>query len=98
MEREFDTYFWGPLLVTRAFAPSLRRHGGGVVNVLSLLSREHRPNYGAYSASKAASWAMSNVIRQELAPSDVTVDPTPASPRLLSRGQAASSSSAPGSS
>jgi NAD(P)-dependent dehydrogenase (short-subunit alcohol dehydrogenase family) len=73
VERELATNFWGPLLVTRAFAPSLSKHGGAVVNVLSLLSWEHRPNYGAYSVSKAASWAMSNVIRQELASSGVTV-------------------------
>lgn len=51
IQREFDTNFWGPLLVTRAFAPSLSRHGGGAVSVLSLLSWEHRPSYGAYSAS-----------------------------------------------
>lgn len=73
VQREFDTNFWGPLLVTRAFAPSLGKNGGAVVNVLSLLSWEHRPNYGAYSVSKAASWATSNVIRQELASSGVTV-------------------------
>ncbi len=73
VQREFNTNLWGSLLVTRAFAPSLREHGGAVVNVLSLLSWEHRPNYGAYSVSKAAGWAMSNVIRQELAPSGITV-------------------------
>jgi NAD(P)-dependent dehydrogenase (short-subunit alcohol dehydrogenase family) len=68
VDRELQMNFWGPLRMTRAFAPALSRHGGAVVNVPPLPSWEHRPDYGAYSASKAASWAMSNVTRQELAP------------------------------
>jgi NAD(P)-dependent dehydrogenase (short-subunit alcohol dehydrogenase family) len=74
IEREVETNFYGPLSVTRAFAPILASNGGGaILNVLSVLSWLHRPTAGAYSASKAAAWAMTNVARQELAPHGIHV-------------------------
>jgi NAD(P)-dependent dehydrogenase (short-subunit alcohol dehydrogenase family) len=69
-----DTNFYGPLRVTRAFAPILASNGGGaILNVLSVLSWLHVPTAGAYSAAKAAAWAMTNVARQELAPRGIQV-------------------------
>jgi NAD(P)-dependent dehydrogenase (short-subunit alcohol dehydrogenase family) len=74
VELELDTNFYGPLRVTRAFAPILAANGGGaILNVLSVLSWLHLPSAGAYSASKAAAWAMTNAARQELAPSGIHV-------------------------
>lgn len=74
IELEMATNFFGPLNVTRAFAPVLEANGGGaVLNVLSLLSWAHYPNYGAYSAAKSAAWAMTNVVRQELAAKGIDV-------------------------
>lgn len=71
---EMETHFFGSLAVTRAFAPLIAANGGGaVLNILSVLSWVHRPAYGGYSAAKAAAWAMTNVARQELAPSGVDV-------------------------
>ncbi|MFF2385747.1 SDR family oxidoreductase [Streptomyces sp. NPDC058108] len=71
---EMETHFFGSLNVTRAFAPLITANGGGaVLNVLSVLSWAHFPSYGGYSAAKAAEWAMTNVIRQELAPSGIDV-------------------------
>jgi NAD(P)-dependent dehydrogenase (short-subunit alcohol dehydrogenase family) len=71
---EMETNFFGPLQVSRAFAPILAANGGGaILNVLSILSWIHYPDYGAYSAAKAASLAMTNVIRQELAPAKIDV-------------------------
>ncbi|WP_329459826.1 SDR family oxidoreductase [Streptomyces sp. NBC_01497] len=65
---EMETHYYGTLGMVRAFAPALARNGGGaILNVLSVLSWVHFPNYGAYSAAKAAAWAMTNVVRQELA-------------------------------
>lgn len=65
--REFDTNFFGPWAVARAFAPVLAAHGGGaVLNVLSALSWVTLPGLASYSASKAATWALSNALRQEL--------------------------------
>lgn len=63
----FDVNVWGLLAVTQAFAPVLKRNGGGVVvNVLSVLSWVALPSSGAYSASKAAAWALTNGLRHEL--------------------------------
>ncbi|GAB2998200.1 hypothetical protein GCM10017788_25860 [Amycolatopsis acidiphila] len=71
---EMETHFFGSLGVTRAFAPVLAANGGGgFLNVLSLLSWLHVPDYGAYSAAKAAAWAMTNVARLELAPKGIQV-------------------------
>ncbi|MFC0627177.1 SDR family oxidoreductase [Kribbella deserti] len=61
----FDTNFFGPLEVTRAFAPIIERNGGGhILNVHSALSWVAR--HGAYAASKAAIWSQTNAIRLEL--------------------------------
>lgn len=62
----FDTNVFGPLRVTRAFAPILADNGGGaVVNVHSVLS--WLAGSGAYGASKAAIWSVTNSLRVELA-------------------------------
>jgi NAD(P)-dependent dehydrogenase (short-subunit alcohol dehydrogenase family) len=74
IELEMQTNFYGPLRVTRAFAPILESNGGGtILNVLSVLSWLHLPAAGAYSASKAAAWAMTDATRQELAPHGIQV-------------------------
>ena len=74
IELEMDTNFYGPLRITRAFAPVLASNGGGaILNVLSVLSWLHLPRSGAYAAAKAAAWAMTNATRQELAPSAIHV-------------------------
>jgi NAD(P)-dependent dehydrogenase (short-subunit alcohol dehydrogenase family) len=71
---EMETHFFGSLNVTRAFAPVLAANGGGAfLNVLSVLSWVHVPEHGAYSAAKAAAWAMTNVARLELAPKGIQV-------------------------
>jgi NAD(P)-dependent dehydrogenase (short-subunit alcohol dehydrogenase family) len=74
IRREMETHYFGTLEVTRAFAPKLAANGGGaILNVLSMLSWAHYPDYGGYSAAKAAEWALTNVIRQELAPAGTGV-------------------------
>jgi NAD(P)-dependent dehydrogenase (short-subunit alcohol dehydrogenase family) len=61
----FDINVLGPLRVTRAFAPVLAANGGGaVVNVHSVLS--WLGGSGAYGASKAAIWSVTNSLRGEL--------------------------------
>lgn len=65
---QFETNFYGPLMLSQAFAPVLAAHGGGgIVNVLSILSWVNAPVLGIYSASKAAAWSLTNGLRQELA-------------------------------
>jgi len=71
---EMDTHYFGTLNVTRAFVPVIERNGGGaILNVLSVLSWAHVPESGAYSAAKAASWAMTDVVREELDPRGIHV-------------------------
>ena len=72
VRREFDINFYGPLLVTRAFAPIIERNGGGhLLNVHSVLS--WLGNAGSYSASKAALWQQTNSLRLELQPRGIAV-------------------------
>ncbi|MFE5934769.1 SDR family oxidoreductase [Streptomyces sp. NPDC056470] len=71
---EMETNFFGPLAVTRAFAPVIERNGGGaVLNVLSVLSWLHPAGLGSYAAAKAAAWALTGAAREELAPRGITV-------------------------
>jgi NAD(P)-dependent dehydrogenase (short-subunit alcohol dehydrogenase family) len=64
---EMETNYFGPLLLSRAFAPVLAENGGGaIVNLLSILSWVAVPNAGTYSASKAAAWALTNWLRTGL--------------------------------
>jgi len=62
-----DTNLHGVLATSRAFAPVLGANGGGVlVNMLSALSWASLPGSSAYSVSKAATWALTNGLRNEL--------------------------------
>jgi NAD(P)-dependent dehydrogenase (short-subunit alcohol dehydrogenase family) len=68
VRREMDTNFYGPMLMTRAFAPILGSNGGGaILNVISALSWFTAPAAGAYAASKAAAWVLTDSTRLELA-------------------------------
>jgi NAD(P)-dependent dehydrogenase (short-subunit alcohol dehydrogenase family) len=62
-----DTNFFGMLATSRAFAPVLNANGGGaLVNMLSVLSWINMPVMSGYGASKAAAWALTNGLRNEL--------------------------------
>ncbi|WP_043670454.1 SDR family oxidoreductase [Streptomyces xylophagus] len=72
VRREFETNFYGPLLVTRAFVPIIERNGGGhILNVHSVLS--WLGVLGSYSASKAALWSQTNSLRLDLKPRGIDV-------------------------
>ena len=61
----FETNYFGPLRVAKAFAPILADHGGGaLVDICSVLSWV--AGFGAYGASKAALWHTTNTLRIEL--------------------------------
>jgi NAD(P)-dependent dehydrogenase (short-subunit alcohol dehydrogenase family) len=69
-----ETHYFGTLSVTRAFAPLLVANApGAILNVASVLSWLHPANAGAYCAAKAALWAQTDSVREELASRDVTV-------------------------
>ncbi|CAK7283575.1 SDR family oxidoreductase [Streptomyces sp. RM1] len=72
VRREFETNFYGPLLVTRALVPVIERNGGGhLLNVHSVLS--WLGIAGSYSATKAALWSQTNSLRLELRPRGIEV-------------------------
>ncbi|MFD8076714.1 SDR family oxidoreductase [Streptomyces sp. NPDC059718] len=72
VRREFETNFYGPLQMTRAFVPIIEANGGGhLLNVHSVLSWIALA--GSYSASKAALWSQTNSLRLELKPRGVNV-------------------------
>jgi len=74
IRREMETHYFGTLGVTRAFVPAIEANGGGaILNVLSVLSWWHPAQAGAYSAAKAAGWAMTRAVRDELAPRGIQV-------------------------
>jgi len=64
---EMETNYFGPLRMCRAFAPVLRRNGGGtIVNILSILSRASLPAMGSLCASKAAALSLTHSVRAHL--------------------------------
>ena len=66
--REYETHVLGTLEMSRAFAPVLARNGGGgLLNVLSVLSWATLPGSAAYSAAKSAQWSVTNALRIALA-------------------------------
>ena len=67
-----ETNFFGPLFLTRAYAPLLTgREGAAIVDMHSALS--WYAGAGIYSASKAALWSATNSLRLELGPRGVHV-------------------------
>ncbi|WP_439520652.1 SDR family oxidoreductase [Hydrogenophaga sp.] len=65
--RQMETNYFGPLRVTRAFAPVLAANGGGaVLNVLSVASWISSPTLAVYGASKSAAWSLTNGLRIDL--------------------------------
>jgi len=65
--RQMETNYFGPLRVTRAFAPVLAANGGGaVLNVLSVASWISSPTLAVYGASKSAAWSLTNGLRNDL--------------------------------
>ncbi len=66
--REIETNYLGTLAMCGAFAPVLGRNGGGaIVNMLTILSRVNLPALGSYSASKAATFSLTQGVRAQLA-------------------------------
>jgi len=64
---EMEVNYFGPLQVSRAFAPVLAANGGGaLVNVLSALSFTPVVQAASYSASKSAAWSLTRSVRDEL--------------------------------
>lgn len=64
---EMEVNYFGTLAMCRAFAPVLKRNGGGmIVNVLSITAKIGLPAMGSLCASKAAALRMTECVRAEL--------------------------------
>ncbi len=65
---EMNTNYFGTLSMVRAFAPLLKRNGGGtIVNLLTIASVVNVPVFSSYSASKAALYSLTQGVRAQLA-------------------------------
>ena len=73
VHEQLHTNVAGPIAVTRAFLPLLRRGGGRIVNISSVNAALPLPYWAVYSATKAALVALSDALRIELAPWGVPV-------------------------
>jgi NAD(P)-dependent dehydrogenase (short-subunit alcohol dehydrogenase family) len=73
VEQHLATNLLGPLRMTNAFVPLLKRSRGAVVNNLSLAALAALPMIPAYSISKAAAFNMTQSLRALLAPEGVSI-------------------------
>jgi NAD(P)-dependent dehydrogenase (short-subunit alcohol dehydrogenase family) len=73
VQQHLAVNFFGPLNVTNAFLPLLKRSKGAIVNNLSLAGLAALPMIPAYSISKAAAFNMTQSLRALLAAEGVSV-------------------------
>lgn len=73
IERHLAVNFLGPLKMTQAFLPLLKRSKGAIVNNLSLNALAPLPVVPGYSISKAAASNMTQSLRALLAGQGITV-------------------------
>ncbi|MDX1682073.1 MAG: SDR family NAD(P)-dependent oxidoreductase, partial [Phycisphaeraceae bacterium] len=74
LEYELDVNVRGVMSMCRAFVPVIRRNGGGAVaNINSVVSLATMNVIGTYSATKAASFAYTQALRQTLADDPIHV-------------------------
>ena len=73
LRRQLEVNFFGAALLTRDLLPALRRCGGSVLLVSSVLGRAGFPLTGGYCASKFALEGLGEALYYELAPLGVRV-------------------------
>jgi NAD(P)-dependent dehydrogenase (short-subunit alcohol dehydrogenase family) len=74
LREQLETNLFGMLNMSNAFAGILGRNGGGgMLNLLSILSWVNSPMLGGYGVTKAAAWALTNALRLELKPQGTQV-------------------------
>ena len=70
----FELNFFAVLSVTRAVLPGMRARGNGwIVNVSSVAGLVSAPGFGYYSATKFAIEAVTDALRDEVAPQGISV-------------------------
>lgn len=84
-EQALATHLWGPLLMTEAVLPLMRRQGSGrIVNIASIGGRVSMPHMLSYCASKFALVGWSEGLTAELRPDNIRV--TTVTPGLMRTG------------
>lgn len=73
LEKHLAVNFLGPLRMTQAFLPLLKRSKGAIVNNLSLVGLAALPVIPSYSISKAAAFNMTQSLRALLVADGITV-------------------------
>jgi len=74
LDYEIDINVKGLMRVAQAFAPVLKRNGGGAfVQLNSVVSVKNFPDFATYCASKAASYSITQALRDKLAPQGTVV-------------------------
>ncbi|MEP6262922.1 MAG: SDR family oxidoreductase [Gillisia sp.] len=67
IKKAFDTNYFGPLNVTKAVLPQMRKQGGGlIINITSIAGYMGLPYRGIYSATKGALELTTEAFRMEL--------------------------------
>jgi len=74
LQEEIDTNVYGLMRVAQAFAPIIKKNGGGaLVQLNSLASLRSFAQFSTYCASKAASYSITQSLRDALEPFDVKI-------------------------
>lgn len=81
--RLFDTNFWGVVHGCRTAVRQLRRTGGVIINIGSIVSDLAIPLQGIYSASKHAVQGYTNALRMELEHDGVPISLTLVKPSAI---------------
>ncbi len=68
LQYEFDTNVYGLVRIAQAFAPVLKKNGGGaLVQLNSVVSMKSFPDFSTYCASKAAAYSLTQALQSTLA-------------------------------
>ncbi len=81
--RLFDTNFWGVVYGSLIATEHLKRRGGAIINIGSVLSEMAIPVQGMYSASKHAVKGFTDSLRMELEEENVPVSVTLVKPAAI---------------
>ena len=74
LRAQYETNVFGLMSVTRAFLPKMmERRAGRILNISSVGGRVTLPLFGAYNSSKYAVESLSDALRRELGPFDISV-------------------------
>ena len=90
LRRQLEVNLVGPVAVTQAFLPLIRKARGRIVNIGSIGGRVSTPVLGPYSASKFAIEAITDALRIELRPWGIhvaVVEPGSIATPIWAKGQ-----------